>query len=109
LIFSNLALDPLLVNALEIELEYLPAQKAPASSFKAELYWATQSEPQFSEHNKWIFQFKANQLHHRFRIPVANRWRWISGDIITRLRLDPTDQPGVEFKFSGITIYPLVP
>ena len=109
LIFSNLALDPLLVNALEIELEYLPAQKAPASSFKAELYWATQSEPQFSEHNKWIFQFKANQLHHRFRIPVANRWRWISGDIITRLRLDPTDQPGVEFKFSGITIFPLVP
>lgn len=58
---------------------------------QAQLFWSSSKFPTITEQNSQRFSIHADGRFHTYLIPLSNHPRW-SGNI-TRLRLDPTDQP----------------
>lgn len=58
-----------------------------------QLFWATETSPQFDEQKSIHFPIEADGQFHEYRLPVGHHPAW-AGEVITGLRLDPSDQPG---------------
>ena len=107
ILFPTISTNPLLVHSIQIELEFMPPAGSDRTEFEATLYWATKSNPEFSEGRRLTFRIKPDGHRHDYIIPLANRWQWINSDTITRLRLDPADQPGSQFILHQLKIMPI--
>ncbi len=108
LVFQNVLINPLLAGSINIKLECRTPEGKEKKDVRGDIYWSTRSNPEFSEKRKLTFIINADGLEHQYKIQVANRWQWINSDTITRIRVDPGDQPGYVFTFHEFKINPLI-
>ena len=67
----------------------------------AQLFWSTTRQPE-SETTSERFPVTGDGQWHEYQIPVSQNPRWRG--ILTRLRLDPTNQPGVTVEVDSIRL-----
>jgi hypothetical protein len=90
-----------------------PANRAPSlyitaafkGSGKAQLFWTTDSAPQFSEKNSIKFDVTSDGTLHTTRIPTASHPGW--NGLITQLRFDPPGAAGAHVDVCSISWRPL--
>jgi len=68
----------------------------------AQMFWATDKEPFFSEGKSIRFNIFADDNDHVYSLPVADKESWQG--TINQLRLDPTDQGQAEFGIDHIRL-----
>lgn len=68
---------------------------------RGQLFWATTRLPE-SEANSATFDMAVDGAWHDYRVPVAQHRRWRG--VITRLRLDPGNRPGVTVEVDHVRL-----
>jgi hypothetical protein len=67
----------------------------------AQLFWSTSRLPE-SESTSAHFEVMEDGQWHEYKVPLSQNRRWRG--IITRLRLDPCDHPGVRVEVGSIRL-----
>ncbi|MCX6902042.1 MAG: hypothetical protein NTW03_00905, partial [Verrucomicrobia bacterium] len=68
---------------------------------EAQLFWSTSRLPE-SESTSERFAVAGDGQWHEYTVPVSQNRRWRG--VITRLRLDPVNQPGVKVELNSIRL-----
>jgi hypothetical protein len=89
-------------SQLLVRMRLLRADKQPFTD-SAQLFWRTERWPEGEASSK-RFPVRGDGQWHLYQIPLADSPRWKG--VITRLRLDPCNQPGVEINIREIRLRP---
>lgn len=82
----------------------LSSLSATSTNDTAQLFWRTKRWPE-SEASSISFPVSVDGQWHDYEVPVKNNPRWTG--IVTRLRLDPGNHPGVRVEIQQILLKPL--
>jgi hypothetical protein len=88
------------LRALLVRLRLEP-ETGSAFQDRAQVFWATSRLPE-SESSSESFAVVGDGQWHDYRVPLAQNRRWRG--LVTRLRLDPCNQPGVRVQVGSIRL-----